>query len=458
MPEVHTSAYGELRWKAPEAGGLEPMDLASLHECAQMALRGVEVPPPFSWIPHEPMRRRLASELMLSADPMGEGWIVMFAASCAEHRPIVANALTRILRTSPKPDCRDSEAPLPACIAGYEQVRDPNQAGFRRRALATFEALVHFTILLAHGEGPRSRTEAAWAVLDAIDSGSSLMRPLRECFGVGKSAIRAGCFLDAESWIAAGSWRRLRRMLMAVAQVPAPLRPERIHAGDGYATDLELAAVIAARAHLPLRKLLPLPAGACRRVTETSRLAPSLQRAELRCQIRRLRTKGLARWKQGFIDDSSQTWTCAARAVETTSGWSATPLYKRSELVAEGTEMRNCAAELGKSVLNGTVAVFSLRSGEPAQRFTLVIEDVASAEDSDLADNRSLLYQPRPGGEVSPARHDIRATGHSPHTAALHVRIAGPDNDLPTPAGIRGAMEVVETIWPGVRIALIDTQ
>lgn len=407
----------------------------NLFESAASALRDNEAPTfPFARIADRCVRKRLASELMMSGGAVEPGWIVMFqTVAGVKVNAAFLEAAGRFGGLSLEDPVRRNldEESMPRCIGRFLLAPDATLHYFRRRAFRTYPLALQLAILEAHAVGPRSRVSAAWAVLDAIDAGRRLLPDLCTFLRVGKGAVRASRVLTGDAWSLSGGWSKARCLARFLAAMPPETRPDRIEVGSCHATELRILCVIVGRRLLARHHSSPSMEKTCEMLSELLDLPKRKAIACLRRHRRIVRREGIKEWLALTGEAGTLVRIGVVRPVTTPSGWRACPLRSKTELVIEGSEMNNCVASLTGDVRERALVVFSLQSSRFDERLTMVVTD------AERAIARGWMAADRENGD-EPAFE-----GHT-----LTVRLVGPSNSPPTYAGVRGAMEVLETLWP----------
>lgn len=437
------SALPMSHWQAATAFGTAAEAFCeNLFESAESALRDNEAPTfPFARIADRFVRQRLASELMMSNGVVEPGWIAMFqTVAGVKVNAAFLESAGRFGGLTLEDSVRlnlDEES-MPRCIGRFLLAPDATLHYFRRRAFRIYPLAIQLAILEAHAAGPRSRVRAAWTVLDAIDAGRRLLPDLCTFLRVGKGTVRASRVLTGDAWSLSGGWSKARCLARVLAAMPPDTRPDRIEVGSCHATELRILCVIVGKCLLARHHSSPRLGKTYEMLPELLQLPKRKAIACLRRHRRIVRREGIKEWLALTGEVGSLVRIGVIRPVTTSSGWRACPLRSKTELVIEGSEMHNCVASLAGDVRERAIVVFSLQSSRFDERLTMVVTD------ADRAIARGWMAGAR-ANEDEPAFESHKLT----------VRLVGPSNSPPSYAGVRGAMEVLETLWPNKAVVQI---
>lgn len=408
----------------PDAATAEFVD--AFFQSAESALRDEAVTFPFSEIADRGTRRRLASELFLSSDGLGPGWMAMFRTSISDRAATLPlDAVTDHPWLQLEHD--DEETWTPTCVSRYMCVLDDTLRGLRNRASKTFPFLVLLAIVEAHSTGPVSRVRAAWAVLDGIDRGERLLPLLCKFLRVGKSAVRLSAMLLGFPWQLQKTWNITKRLLRVMAAMPQDMRPSWVTDHSPSVLPLLYLSVVAGAAGVPVGRLFPLSLGVCAALSAMRHVSKKERSIRLRHEIETLRAEGALGWMSRHQRDIAAPWPIMETIV-TPSGWHAIPIKGHKALVVEGNEMGHCVVSYSKQLRKDQAIVWSLRSPALGERVTLVVEDVI---------HRSST--------LDHAFQDLKEQGYVP---SLWLTVAGPGNSDPSFAAYRAVLEILEVFTP----------
>lgn len=411
----------------PDAAVADFVD--AFFQSAESVLRDEFVTFPFSEIADKGMRRRLASELFLSSDGLGPGWMAMFRTAIGElaaTMPLDAVADHPWLKGEQDRDPHDEW--WPCCIHYYLNPEDGSLSDLRHRAWETFMFLVELAIVEAHSVGPMSRVRVAWAVLDGIDRRERLLPLLRKFLGVGKSAVQLSTRISpfVEPWRLHKGWNVVRRLLRTMAAMPKDMRPASVSLQGASVFSMLFLSVVAGAARVAVGSLFPVSRGVCATLRSMRDVSKKERSVRLRRQVKMLKAVGARGWEIRLQQDLETPWHDVAPMV-TPSGWHAIPIKGHKALVVEGEEMSHCVATYSRALRRGEAIVLSLRSTILGQRATLVVED----------DKARLLGDDE--FEDAEAQRDV---------PWLRFTLAGPGNRWPSYAAYRAALEVLEAFPP----------
>ena len=276
------------------------------------------------------------------------------------------------------------EAFVPLCWHDYLHSEAVAEEIRRRRvqAVGNFPPAMFAAVWAAYSDGPETRVNSAWRVLDAVDGGHKIIAPLARFLRINRKAVRSSSRYRAirpADWV---SYSKTRRTLRALPAMPGHilaaglLRPEELQA---WLPTIDL---IARAASIEPAALFHAPRDLFEDVASLPQKVSSLERRKLlRTAIRVVRrnpVRGVPVLLSGilfrpYLRPEPVSTPLPRLAIELSRGWCAHSLLDTEEIEREGRQMAHCVGTYARRAARGEVQIFGLQRSDGVERATVVI-------------------------------------------------------------------------------------
>lgn len=286
------------------------------------------------------------------------------------------------------------------------------------QAIRTFPCAMWIVIQTRQQKQKSLPAIAAQHVIEAINEGQPIVETLAAFFRTTRAVIRNSRRWPLETIQGISNWRTACRFIHCrgvIGPMPAALDGSWEH----LRTVLPIIDMIARRFQLTRRELLN-SLEATRPFNLTPQTMPAQPWHALRHLLKTLdalvkhSASETSQPMHGYIRDTfTRDPYASPPRLSLPSGWSATALRNWQDIADETCHMRHCIADFGEEAINGSVQLFSLRSGNNSDRATVMLDPPATT-----------------------THRDIR------------IHIAGPDNDPVSLPALRALVELLQHLGP----------
>ena len=389
---------------AEHACAAETVSYLDLLESAESVLRGESHLGAFGCIADARQRRRLAVDLMQrdAMEGVPQHWLARFhafsshPAKCLWRLNFVETVHLGDDAASVRCRCglmsnqhaaehaHMDEAYVPLCWHDYLESEAVAEEIRRRRvqAVGNFPPAMFAAVWAAHSDGPQTRVNSAWRVLDAVDGGHKIIAPLVRFLRINRRAVRSSSRyrqIRPADWV---SYSKTRRTLRALPSMPGHIltagliRPEELQA---WLPTIDL---IARAASIEPAALFHAPRDLFDDVASLPQKVSSLERRKLlRTAIRVVRrnpVRGVPVLLSGilfrpYLRPEPVSTPLPRLAIELSRGWCAHSLLDTEEIEREGRQMAHCVGTYARRAARGEVQIFGLQRSDGVERATVVI-------------------------------------------------------------------------------------